>query len=119
MDNEVVVEIIKAVAMVAVAIFGAGGLVVRWLDKRIRNEKNEAFIKEAQRKQRYVAECGMRRAQGRWMFWMTKGIERFKKDTGKDYWNGEVETAHQKYMEAEDECKRIDQEQLADHINEQ
>lgn len=119
MDNEVVVEIIKAVAMVAVAIFGAGGLVVRWLDQKIRNEKSEASLKEAQRKQRYVAECGMRRAQSRWMFWVNKGIKLFKADTGKAYWNGEVEKAHEQYEQAEDECKRIDQEQLADHINEQ
>ena len=60
----------------------------------------------------------MRREQGRWMFWVTKGIRLFKEDTGKGYWNGEVEDAHNRYVEAEDEYKMLDSEQIADHINE-
>lgn len=122
MDSGVVIEIIKAVVTVAVAIFGAGGLVVRWLDRKIKQEKGEATRKElqreAQRKKRYVLERDMRRNQGRWMFWVTKGIKAFKADTGKNYWNGEVDTAHEKYVKAEDEYKKLDSEQLSDHMNE-
>lgn len=122
MDSDVIVEIVKAIAMIAAAVFGAGGLVVKWLDRKIKQEKGEVTRKELQReeqrKKRYVLERDMRRNQGRWMFWVNKGIKLFKEDTGKAYWNGEVEKAHEQYVKAEDEYKKLDSEQLSDHMNE-
>lgn len=122
MDSNVVVEIVKAIAMIVAAVFGAGGLVVKWLDRKIKQEKGEVTRKELQReeqrKKRYVLERDMRRNQGRWMFWVNKGIKLFKEDTGKAYWNGEVEKAHEQYVKAEDEYKKLDSEQLSDHMNE-
>ena len=43
MDSNVVVEVIKAVGMVAAAIFGAGGLVVKWLDRKIKQGKRGSY----------------------------------------------------------------------------
>ena len=58
MDSNVVVEIVKAIAVIAAAVFGAGGLVVKWLDRKIKQEKGEVTRKELQReeqrKKRYV-----------------------------------------------------------------
>ena len=121
MEN-IIIEVIKAIAIILAAVLGAGGIAAKrmekWMGRRIEEEKGESALREQQQKKRYVLERKMRRATGRWMFWVTRGTEEFKKDTGKMYWNGEVQKAHDEYIAAEEAYKEIDSEQLSEHLKE-
>ena len=77
---------------------------------KIAAEKATISQRDSLRKKRYKYKRQMDRSLGRLLFWIVRGIIRYEKKNGTEFWNGEVEDSFRAYEAAEQECKKIDDE---------
>ena len=84
------------------------GYLKRYIDKKLEEADAEKQQHEEYQHRRNVANSKLRRAEGRFFFWLHRAVV-------KPPPNGELEEAWENYKKAEDEVKAIDQEIVADY----
>ncbi|MEG0785213.1 MAG: hypothetical protein RR389_07295 [Christensenella sp.] len=117
MATDIIIAVITAVGGMFAGIFGAGGLLAAWMNRKIKKAYEENQKREDARFKRYVAIDKKDHALGRLIFWIVRGIERYENIRDNMIWNGEVRESYNDFEIAEAELKKIDREQLAEqHI---
>lgn len=103
------------------ALVGANGLLFmllkRWIERKLSDAESRAERRKQEQQERFVVEDEYKHAVGRFLFWAAHGVEEFERDTGKSYWNGDLQTAYEAVKRAEEKKKELDRRQLA-NLNE-
>ena len=107
-------DLLSFAGQVIGAAIGGGGLVCVYLQKRLDKKEKEANQKRTYRQKKAELEAEYRSALGRFSFWLARGCERYKKEEGKDYWNGEMQKAYENLDNVENKIKELDRAMLAE-----
>lgn len=105
-----------------IAVVGAGtgilaiALVVIkvWITRTFNKVMAEREERDAYKRNEYEIQEKMRRAQGRLLYWIVRGIKLYvKKYPEHMFWGDEVDEAHEEYLSSEDELKALQRKELS------
>lgn len=96
-----------------VSIFGAGGLMVTFLELKFRKEKTSAEQGKQQRHMQNMLMDEYFHASARVMFWIVRGLMQMERDTKTRYWNGDLEKAYLVLQQTEEKKDELDRKLLS------
>lgn len=113
------------ITAIVCGVLGSGGvfgifihLFKCWIEKKIQVAELEVKQHRQNQHDRYVVADEYNHAIGRFVFWAQFGAKKLEEETGKTYWNGELQAAYEAVKEAELKKKELDRKQLAS-VNEE
>lgn len=86
----------------------------RWLQKTISDAEEKKKLRLEEEHKQFILEQQQWRSLGRTLFWIVNGLEKYQRDhSDAVYFNGELQEAHQKFKDVEEQIKELQQKQLA------
>lgn len=90
------------------------GIAKAWIVNAFKKAEQSRIESEKYKEKEYLLEQQLQQAQGRWMFWATRGMQLYaKKYPDEVFWNGEVKEAYESCQAVEKELKDLRYKRIA------
>lgn len=119
MDTDTVITAVICGVLGSSGVFGLCMHFLKcWTERKFEAAEHEAKQHRQNQHDRYMVDDEYNHAIGRFVFWTQYGAKKLEEETGKTYWNGELQAAYDAVKRAEIKKKELDRRQLAS-VNEE